>query len=46
MLGGLDRNKVRAYLESFELQPLFVEELGWDYGGEDCTLRWGAAPTI
>ena len=31
----LDRNKVRDYLETFDLQSLFINELGWDHGGED-----------
>ena len=31
----LDRTKIRASLERFDLQSLFVEELGWDHGGED-----------
>ena len=44
MRGGLDRNRVRAYLESFELQPLFIEELGWDYGGEDLHVEVGGHP--
>ncbi len=34
MSSRLDRNKVRARLERFELRPLFIEELGWDRGGE------------
>ena len=31
----LDRNTVRRHLEEFALRPLFIEELGWDYGGAD-----------
>ena len=31
----LDRTKIRVSLEQFDLQSLFVEELGWDHGGED-----------
>ena len=31
----LDRNTVRRHLEEFALPPLFIEELGWDYGGAD-----------
>ena len=31
----LDRTRVRKHLEDFTLQALFVEELGWDHGGED-----------
>ena len=30
----LDRTKIRVSLEQFDLQSLFVEELGWDHGGE------------
>lgn len=35
MATTLDRNKVRACLEQFDLPSLFVEELGWDHGGAD-----------
>ena len=31
----LDRNTVRRHLEDFALRPLFIDELGWDYGGAD-----------
>ena len=31
----LDRARVRKHLVDFTLQALFVEELGWDHGGED-----------
>lgn len=31
----LDRDRVRAWLERFDLRPLFIDELGWDRGGED-----------
>ncbi len=31
----LDRRKVRNHLVSFDLRPLFIEELGWDHGGGD-----------
>ena len=31
----LDRNRVRAHLQNFDLRSLFIEELGWDYGGAD-----------
>ena len=31
----LDRTQVRKHLENFTLQSLFIEELGWDRGGED-----------
>ena len=35
MATTLDRNKVRVCLEKFDLQSLFIEELGWDHGGAD-----------
>jgi hypothetical protein len=35
MATTLDRNRVRDRLERFDLRPLFIEELGWDHGGED-----------
>ena len=31
----LDHEKIREYLANFDLQSLFIEELGWDHGGED-----------
>ena len=31
----LDRTQVGKHLENFTLQSLFIEELGWDHGGED-----------
>ena len=31
----LDHKKIREYLANFALQSLFIEELGWDRGGED-----------
>ena len=30
----LDRTKIRASLEQFDLRSLFIETLGWDHGGE------------
>ena len=35
MATTLDRAKVRDCLEQFDLQSLFIEELGWDHGGKD-----------
>lgn len=32
---ALDRTRVRRYLQGFEFEPLFIEELGWDHGGTD-----------
>ena len=37
----LDRNKVRTYLEKFNLRTLFTEELGWDHGGADTVIELG-----
>ena len=37
----LDRPRVRKHLDDFTLQALFIEELGWDHGGEDMEI---AAP--
>ena len=31
----IDRDQVRERLEGFDLQPLFIEDLGWDHGGEN-----------
>ena len=31
----LNRPRIREYLENFDLQSLFINELGWDYGGAD-----------
>ena len=31
----LDRTRVRKHLADFTLQALFIDELGWDHGGED-----------
>ena len=33
----LNRNTIRRLLEAFDLPTLFIEELGWDYGGADTT---------
>ncbi len=32
---SLDREKIRRHLEAFNLRALFIEELGWDHGGEN-----------
>ena len=34
----LNRTAVRQLLDRFELQPLFINKLGWDYGGTDMTV--------
>ena len=31
----LNRTRIREYLEDFDLRSLFIDELGWDHGGED-----------
>ncbi len=41
MPSTLDRNKVRARLACFELRPLFIQELGWDHGGNDMEVTVG-----
>ncbi len=35
MATALDRGKIKNHLQDFTLQALFIEELGWDHGGED-----------
>ena len=35
MATTLNRLKLRDCLQTFDLQSLFIEELGWDHGGED-----------
>ena len=32
---ALDRPRVRQYLDNFDFRSLFIQELGWDYGGSD-----------
>ncbi len=39
----LDRRRVRSCLESFDLRTLFIDELGWDHGGEDVTVQAAGA---
>ena len=34
----LNRDQVRERLEEFDLQPLFIEDLGWDHGGENLEI--------
>ena len=34
----LNRTAIRQLLDQFDLQPLFIDELGWDYGGTDMTV--------
>ena len=40
-MAELDRERVRGCLESFDLRTLFIEELGWDRGGEDVEIEVG-----
>ncbi len=35
----MNRDKVRTYLEEFNLRALFIEELGWDHGGVDTVVE-------
>ena len=35
---SLDRNKIRNLLSDCNLQKLFIEELGWDYGGKNTKI--------
>ena len=35
----LDRTKVRSLLSDYDLRALFIEELGWDHGGENTEIR-------
>ena len=35
----LNRDRVRKHLEDFDLYPLFINELGWDNGGEDIEAK-------
>ena len=34
MPATLDRARVKQYLDDFDLRPLFINELGWDHGGQ------------
>ena len=42
----LDRDKIRKYLEDFNLRALFVEELGWDHGGENIEVTVASKPFV
>ena len=35
----LDRTKIKTLLQNCDLQTLFIEELGWDHGGENIEIR-------
>ena len=35
----LDRKTLRLLLEKFDLQTLFIEELGWDRGGTNRSIE-------
>ncbi len=41
---NLDRKRVREYLENCDLRSLFIEELGWDHGGEDTEVPVAGIP--
>ena len=34
----LNRDRVKRHLKNCDLQPLFIEELGWDHGGSDIAV--------
>ena len=34
----LNRDRVKQHLKNFDLQTLFIEELGWDHGGSDIAV--------
>ena len=40
-LPPLNRDAIRQLLDEFNLQKLFIEELGWDHGGTDTTVPVG-----
>ena len=40
-LPPLDRRTIRRLLDGFDLKTLFIEELGWDDGGNDTTVAIG-----
>ncbi len=42
----LDRERVRGFLESFDLRTLFLEELGWDSGGADVQVEAAGAAFV
>ena len=35
----LERKVIRQLLEAFDLHALFIDQLGWDHGGENLTVR-------
>ena len=37
----LDRTKIRGLLSDCDLPTLFIEELGWDHGGQNTEIRVG-----
>ena len=39
MTTTLDRVRVKTHLENFDLQSLFIEELGWDQGGNNAEVQ-------
>ena len=41
MRSALDRGKIRKHLENFDLRALFIEGLGWDYGGGNIKIPIG-----
>ncbi len=42
----LDREKIRRHLEDCDLRALFIEELGWDHGGENTEVTVASKPFV
>ncbi len=35
----IDHQRTRQYLKDFDFEPLFIEELGWDYHTQTPNIR-------
>ena len=35
---NIDKNRAKQHLQNFDLQTLFIDELGWDHGGTDLEI--------
>ena len=42
----LNREKIRRHLEECDLHALFIEELGWDHGGENTAVTVADKPFV
>lgn len=42
----LNRETIRRHLEGFDLRSLFIEELGWDHGGENIEVTVASKPFV